>query len=191
MTMISPSIIKAASITIYTGVQREGEFIITFPGAYHAGFNHGFNCAESLNFAVESWISRGLKATFCECSKNKDGVSDSVHIDMAIFLKNYREYSEQHKEEEIEQESSFPVPSYELDHFESGSEDDEPISITIALPGAKKSIGKKKKKKRSLTPSRKVESNDNWYSIKELSRLPKDQIPSTKLPSKIVKAYTS
>merc|ERR1712137_709267 len=84
-TLISPSIIRSAGITLYTGVQREGEFMITFPGAYHAGFNHGFNCAESVNFALESWISRGLKAGVCQCKP------DSVRINMDIFLQNYQQ----------------------------------------------------------------------------------------------------
>ena len=44
-------------------LQREGEFMITFPYGYHAGFNCGYNIAESTNFALERWIEFGERAT--------------------------------------------------------------------------------------------------------------------------------
>jgi jumonji domain-containing protein 2 len=50
-------------------LHRPGEFIVTFPLSYHAGFNHGFNLAESSNFCLKSWAEGpGLCAGVCRCS---------------------------------------------------------------------------------------------------------------------------
>nr|XP_048706718.1 lysine-specific demethylase 4C isoform X11 [Caretta caretta] len=62
MTLISPSILKKYGIPFDKITQEAGEFMITFPYGYHAGFNHGFNCAESTNFATIRWIDYGKVA---------------------------------------------------------------------------------------------------------------------------------
>lgn len=33
-----------------------GEFILTFPGSYHAGFSTGLNIGEAVNFVSKSWL---------------------------------------------------------------------------------------------------------------------------------------
>jgi hypothetical protein len=43
-------------------VQHAGEFMITFPAAFHAGFSHGFNCAEAVNIADTAWLPHGRAA---------------------------------------------------------------------------------------------------------------------------------
>ncbi|KAB0396907.1 hypothetical protein E2I00_009822, partial [Balaenoptera physalus] len=63
MTLISPIILKKYGIPFSRITQEAGEFMITFPYGYHAGFNHGFNCAESTNFATLRWIDYGKVAT--------------------------------------------------------------------------------------------------------------------------------
>lgn len=55
--------------------------MITFPFGYHAGFNHGFNMAESTNFASPRWVEYGKRATQCDCRQ------DTVKINMDVFVK--------------------------------------------------------------------------------------------------------
>lgn len=47
------------SIQIYRTNQLPGEFVVTFPRSYHAGFNQGFNFAEAVNFATADWLPLG------------------------------------------------------------------------------------------------------------------------------------
>jgi hypothetical protein len=39
VTMLNPRVLQAHGVPVYRGVQEEGDFIITFPRAYHSGFN--------------------------------------------------------------------------------------------------------------------------------------------------------
>ncbi|VVC38342.1 JmjC domain,JmjN domain [Cinara cedri] len=80
--IISPHQLREHGIPFDKITQESGEFIITFPYGFHAGFNHGFNMAESTNFASSRWIDYGLKAEYCECQP------DTVKIDMDIFVKH-------------------------------------------------------------------------------------------------------
>ena len=41
VTLMNPQRIKEAGVDVFGCNQRPGEFVVTFPKAYHAGFNHG------------------------------------------------------------------------------------------------------------------------------------------------------
>ncbi|CAM8927154.1 unnamed protein product [Rhodiola kirilowii] len=62
VTQLSPSVLKSEGVPVYRVVQQPGEFVLTFPRAYHAGFNCGFNCAEAVNVAPVDWLSHGQSA---------------------------------------------------------------------------------------------------------------------------------
>jgi hypothetical protein len=62
VTQFSPSILKSEEVPVYRTVQHSGEFVITFPRAYHCGFSSGFNCAEAVNVAPYDWFMHGQNA---------------------------------------------------------------------------------------------------------------------------------
>ena len=61
VTTMNPNVLQAHGIPVYRTDQCAGEFIVTFPRAYHAGFNQGYNLAEAVNFAPPSWLEMGRK----------------------------------------------------------------------------------------------------------------------------------
>lgn len=45
-----------SSPQVYRTNQCAGEFVVTFPRAYHSGFNQGYNFAEAVNFCTADWV---------------------------------------------------------------------------------------------------------------------------------------
>ncbi|CAE6475034.1 unnamed protein product [Rhizoctonia solani] len=64
VTLMNPDRLRKAGVRVFACNQRPGEFVVTFPKAYHAGFNHGLNFNEAVNFALPEWLPLGL-----ECAK--------------------------------------------------------------------------------------------------------------------------
>jgi histone demethylase JARID1 len=50
-----------AGVKVFRAVQQPGEFIVTFPRAYHGGFSNGFNLGEAVNFATADWLPFGAQ----------------------------------------------------------------------------------------------------------------------------------
>lgn len=84
MSIIAPSILRKHNIPFNKITQEANEFMITFPYAYHAGYNLGFNIAESTNFALQRWIEYGKRSTMCFCHK------DTVKIRMNAFVEKFQ-----------------------------------------------------------------------------------------------------
>jgi JmjC domain, hydroxylase len=62
-------------------VQHAGEFVVTFPEAFHAGFSHGFNCAEAVNIGDAEWLRHGRAAV--ESYRLGPGTSPSAVLSSA------------------------------------------------------------------------------------------------------------
>lgn len=50
VTLMNPARLTAAGVRVFACNQRAGEFVVTFPKAYHAGFNHG------VRFGLDIWL---------------------------------------------------------------------------------------------------------------------------------------
>ena len=59
---ISPAKLAALEVPIHRICQNPGEFVVTFPQAFHGGFSYGFNCGEAVNFATPDWVQHARVA---------------------------------------------------------------------------------------------------------------------------------
>ncbi|KAK7807711.1 hypothetical protein U0070_010926 [Myodes glareolus] len=107
VALISPTVLKENGIPFGRMTQEAGEFMVTFPYGYHAGFNHGFNCAEAINFATPRWIDYGKVATQCSCGEAR--VSFSMDVFVRILQPERYELWKRGQDQSV------------MDHTETGS----------------------------------------------------------------------
>ncbi|XP_071708844.1 lysine-specific demethylase JMJ13-like [Rutidosis leptorrhynchoides] len=91
-TMFPPYILLHNHVPVYRVVQLPGEFVVTFPRAYHAGFSHGFNCGEAVNFAAGDWFPFGGAANEIYASLRKKPIIpyEEILCKEAIYLSSRR-----------------------------------------------------------------------------------------------------
>ncbi|GBN11260.1 Lysine-specific demethylase 5C, partial [Araneus ventricosus] len=72
VTIMNPNLLISQGVPIYRTNQQAGEFVITFPRSYHAGFNQGYNFAEAVNFAPADWlVCIHHRDKLCSCPPEK------------------------------------------------------------------------------------------------------------------------
>uniref|UniRef100_A0A1A8QY42 [histone H3]-trimethyl-L-lysine(4) demethylase n=1 Tax=Nothobranchius pienaari TaxID=704102 RepID=A0A1A8QY42_9TELE len=112
VTIMNPNTLMAHGVPIYRTNQCAGEFVITFPRAYHSGFNQGFNFAEAVNFCTVDWMPLGRQCVdhyrllhrynvfshdemVCNMARKAGTLSvvlaSAVHKDMRLMIKEEQE----------------------------------------------------------------------------------------------------
>jgi hypothetical protein len=51
-TMFPPNMLSKHGVPVFKAVQKPGEFVITFPRSYHAGFSHGKRCLHLFTYKL-------------------------------------------------------------------------------------------------------------------------------------------
>ncbi|KAK1867129.1 hypothetical protein I4F81_009638 [Pyropia yezoensis] len=78
--LMTPELLSRHGVDVVRATHPAGTFAVVFAGVYHAGFNHGWNVAESVNFGSVSWLrGPGRAAVACRCRP------DSVSLDIAAL----------------------------------------------------------------------------------------------------------
>ncbi|KAK9926743.1 hypothetical protein M0R45_023956 [Rubus argutus] len=87
-TVMSPEVFISSGIPCCRLVQNAGEFVVTFPRAYHTGFSHGFNCGEAANIATPEWLRVANDAAIRRASINYPPMVSHFQLlyDLALAL---------------------------------------------------------------------------------------------------------
>ena len=102
VTLVPPGSLRDAhGVEVFQTTQNAGEFVVTWPRAYHAGFSHGFNVGEAVNFGTAEWVRAGRRAV--EGYARGVGKRDAVFSHDRMVLDTARDFARRLKESEINQ----------------------------------------------------------------------------------------
>ncbi|KAI2779216.1 hypothetical protein F4815DRAFT_474556 [Daldinia loculata] len=111
--LISPNhLANFYNIKVNKCVSYPGEFVVTYPYGYHSGYNLGYNCAEAVNFALDSWLPMGKIAKRCECAQ----AQDSVWVDVYEIERKLRGEETDYEETEDEEDEDEDEDDDDLDN---------------------------------------------------------------------------
>jgi hypothetical protein len=151
--LIHPDTLREHGITCSRIVQEQGDLIVTFPGAFHFGYNSAYNIAEATNFATHEWYSGGhfqdsLNVGRCSCI-----TAPRFYFDKKLVIQGLKRVA-----------NLFGLDSKTLRPLQVISDltQDASTSSTIVLP-------KKKKKKKTIMPSSKTETMKEMSAMLEVT----------------------
>ena len=100
ITMLSPATLIQEGCPVVSLLQQEGEFVVTFPQAYHAGYSTGYNCCEAVNFAPADWLPFGSKAAAMYVKRKREPSLDFEKLlcNVAMRIVKQKAYIDQDKE---------------------------------------------------------------------------------------------
>jgi jumonji domain-containing protein 2 len=79
---VMPQLLKACNSPIpFHGIKQcKGDYVITFPGAFHFVINSGSNLAEAINFAFPEWRPYANTAGVCTCDLKGGSVRTKFNV---------------------------------------------------------------------------------------------------------------
>uniref|UniRef100_A0A3Q0RP39 [histone H3]-trimethyl-L-lysine(4) demethylase n=1 Tax=Amphilophus citrinellus TaxID=61819 RepID=A0A3Q0RP39_AMPCI len=137
VTIMNPNVLMEHGVPVYRTNQCAGEFVVTFPRAYHSGFNQGYNFAEAVNFCTADWLPMGRQCVahyrrlhrYCVFSHEEllcKMVADPESLDVELAAAVYKEMQEMMEEEAKLRQAvqEMGVLSSELEVFELVPDDE-------------------------------------------------------------------
>jgi len=74
--VVHPGLLRQHGIPVYRVNQQPGEFVVTFPQAFHSGFSHGPTQAEATNYAPRGWLPFAVVSVKRSRHNRKESVID-------------------------------------------------------------------------------------------------------------------